>query len=115
MMMETNSFLLLEKGIELAYKNWKKFENDLNFKKSDFDHFICHQVGRAHQKALYQKLEFDIKKDFSTFKEYGNIGPVSLPLTLAKGMENKLIKKSESALLLGIGSGLHSFMLGVKN
>ena len=72
-------------------------------------------MGRAHQKLLYETLGLDESKDFCTFPELGNVGSVSLPITLALAMERGLIQKYERSALLGIGSGLSSIMLGVIN
>ena len=56
----------------------------------------------------------DINKDFSTLEFLGNIGSVSLPITLAMGAEKGIIHKGDKVGLLGIGSGLNCLMLGVE-
>lgn len=109
LVMETNSEELMLKGVALAKKNWDEFHMGENF-----DHFICHQVGIHHQKFLYQELGLDIKKDYSTFTDYGNTGSAALPLTLAKAVAGSHFKSSDQIAMLGIGSGLHTIMMGLK-
>lgn len=113
--MQTDSEELLHAGIELAQKNWELFKEQSGWTEATPEHTFTHQVGRAHQKLLYETLGLDESKDFCTFPELGNVGSVSLPITLALAMERGLIHNNERSALLGIGSGLSSIMLGVVN
>jgi 3-oxoacyl-[acyl-carrier-protein] synthase-3 len=114
LMMETDSEALLHAGISLAKKNWSKTQEELNLSESDFSHIICHQVGIAHRNLMYSELHLDVEKDHTTFDQYGNTGSAALPLTFIKACESGKISKGENIALLGIGSGLHSIMLGVE-
>ena len=114
LMMETESEKLLHAGVTLAKQTWIGMQEKLSLKESDFNHLICHQVGSAHRDLMYKELKLDIKKDHKTFDEYGNTGSAALPLTFVKAMESKRIKPGDNIALLGIGSGLHSIMLGVR-
>ena len=78
------------------------------------DRTFCHQVGQEHRARLYQSLELDPAKDFSTFEHLGNVGSASLPLTMAMGVERDPPRRGERIAMLGIGSGLSSIMLGVQ-
>lgn len=108
--METESEVLMEKGIHLAAANWDKTQTIIG--KTDW--IITHQVGLAHEKALISALNLKNQKTFSTYAEFGNTGSSALPLTLMKLAETNQIKKGEVLGLLGIGSGLSSLMLGVQ-
>lgn len=110
LVMETDSEELMQRGIALAKTNWANYQS-LNKKK--IDHYICHQVGIHHRNFLYKSLEIDLDKDHTSFNRYGNTGSAALPLTLALGVENKKFQKGDEIALLGIGSGLHTQMLGV--
>lgn len=114
LMMETDSETLLHAGITLAKKTWVKTQEELMLKEQDFSHIICHQVGIAHRNLMYSELNLDITKDHTTFDKYGNTGSAALPLTFIKACESGRINRSEKIALLGIGSGLHSIMLGVE-
>jgi len=113
LVMETDSEELMHRGVALAKTNWNQF-CDIS-KKSEFDHYICHQVGIHHQIHLYKELGMDRDKDYSSFQTYGNTGSAALPLTLALAYkkDNKF-KAGDEIALLGIGSGLHTIMTGLK-
>jgi 3-oxoacyl-[acyl-carrier-protein] synthase-3 len=53
-------------------------------------------------------------KVFVTYDELGNIGPASLPITLAKAVEAGRIKKGDDVALLGIGSGINCSMMKLE-
>ena len=114
LVMETDSEELMKRGIELAKENWCRFKKVVNKSEDEFDHFICHQVGIHHRDYLYKQLELDLAKDHTSFDLYGNTGSAALPLTLALAFKNKKINKNDNVALLGIGSGLHTIMMGLK-
>ena len=111
--MQTDAPSLLEAGIDLSQKAWKNFKHEMAWNESTPSHIITHQVGHQHQTKLYEALHLDIRKDVSTFKDLGNTGSVALPISLCKAEENKCLSSVENVLLLGIGSGLSTVMLGL--
>ena len=113
LVMETDSEALLLRGVALAKSNWNRF-CDISRKK-DWDHLICHQVGIHHQIHLYNELQMDREKDYSSFQTYGNTGSAALPLTLALAWKkDNIFNAGDEIALLGIGSGLHTIMTGLK-
>ncbi|MCG8525993.1 MAG: 3-oxoacyl-ACP synthase III [Opitutales bacterium] len=112
--MMTDSEALLKAGIGLAKQTWKSFKHVTGWNDPMINHYICHQVGKMHQSALYDALKIDSKKDFSTYPTLGNMGSAALPGTLAKAMEQEIFRKGEKVALLGIGSGISSIMLGLQ-
>lgn len=114
LMMETESEELLHAGVGLAQRTWEKTQKILKLKESDFSNYICHQVGVAHRNLMYEKLGLDLNKDHTTFDQYGNTGSAAVPLTLIKACELNKIDKGSKVALLGIGSGLHSVMMGIQ-
>ena len=114
LIMQTNSEALLEAGVNVAFKTWELFKKTSGWSSSSINKIFTHQVGRAHTKSLFDKLDLDIKKEYSTYEFLGNIGSVSCPITLAKGIEKKIFKNGEKALLMGIGSGLSSMIIGLE-
>ncbi len=113
--MQTDSEELLHAGIALAKKNWELFKKETGWDSNTPEHTITHQVGRAHQRLLYETLHLSEDLDFSTYPSLGNVGSVSLPVTLAMAMEKEVIQPNEKVALLGIGSGLSSIMIGATN
>lgn len=112
--MQTDSEGLLHAGIEVAKRAWKKFEIKTGWNTHVVNRFICHQVGRRHQLQFFEALGLDIKKDFSTFEHFGNMGSASLPVTIAKALENRILKKGDKLGLLGIGSGISCMMIALQ-
>jgi 3-oxoacyl-[acyl-carrier-protein] synthase-3 len=114
LMMETDSEALLKAGIKLSKDNWEKCRSVLNWKNSDVDKIIPHQVGVAHRFAMLTELGLPLDRDFQTYELFGNTGSAALPLTLIKAREANFFKPNEKIALLGIGSGLTSTMLGME-
>lgn len=112
--METDSEALMIAGVKLAKSNWEKTSEILGWKNTDVDKIIPHQVGHIHRMNMLTTLGLPTDRDFSTFETYGNTGSAALPLTLFKAAEAGFLNKGDKVVLLGIGSGLTSTMLGVQ-
>ena len=109
--MQTDSEQLLLAGVALAQETWTDFTREQG---SEFARFVCHQVGSAHRRKLYETLGLDLAKDFSTFETFGNTGSVALPSTLAAAVEAGAVRPGDRVGLLGIGSGLNCLMLALE-
>ena len=112
--MNTDAETLLSGGCKLAADTWKVTTEALGWNGAEVDRTFSHQVGAAHRDMLYEELGLDARKDFSTFEFLGNVGSVSLPLTMAMGLERDPPESGSKIAMLGIGSGLSSVMLGVR-
>jgi acyl-CoA:acyl-CoA alkyltransferase len=109
--MQTDSEALLLAGVALAHDTWREFTAEQG---SDFQRFVCHQVGSVHRRKLYETLGLDLARDFSTFETLGNTGSVALPATLAAAIEAGAVREGNRVGLLGIGSGLNCQMLALE-
>lgn len=114
MLMNTDSESLLQAGCELAASTWDAARREFGWNNADVDRCFTHQVGVAHRDRLYQVLELDPGLDFATLEFLGNVGSVSLPITLAMGLEKDPPAPGQRMALLGIGSGLNCVMLGTR-
>jgi 3-oxoacyl-[acyl-carrier-protein] synthase III len=112
LMMQTDSEALLEAGIALATNCFDRFLSGMEWDRATPDRVICHQVGKTHHARLYEALKLDRAKDFATYPVLGNVGSVSLPITLAIAAETNALTSNQKIALLGIGSGLSTCMLG---
>ncbi len=112
-LMATDSETLLVQGVETASWCWHDFLVELSATADDFDQFFCHQVGNAHARLLFEKLDLDQAKNFETLAFLGNVGSVSAPITFAIGVEQGALREGQSGAILGIGSGINSCMLKV--
>ncbi|RJP33839.1 MAG: 3-oxoacyl-ACP synthase III [Phycisphaerales bacterium] len=114
MVMSTDSETLLVAGCELAVETWAQAKRQLGWSNADVVRCFTHQVGVAHRDRLYQTLELDPSLDFSTLEFLGNVGSVSLPITMAIGAERNPPAPGDRIAMMGIGSGLNCVMLGVE-
>jgi 3-oxoacyl-[acyl-carrier-protein] synthase-3 len=112
--METDSEALLHAGINLAERTWQETKRVLGWTNADVRKTFTHQVGRAHRRLLYERLDLDLALDFSTVEFLGNTGAAALPLTAAIGIERGLVHPGDKVALLGIGSGLNALMFGLQ-
>lgn len=112
--MLTEAEALLAAGLEVADRAWHRFQTHLGWDRQALGRFVCHQVGRSHQRQLIDRLGLDPALDFTTYETLGNVGSVSLPITLARAVEAGAIAPGSRTALLGIGSGLSCMMMGVQ-
>jgi 3-oxoacyl-[acyl-carrier-protein] synthase-3 len=110
--MTTDAEALLVAGLGVAEETWALFRQELDWNRTD--RVVTHQVGRAHSRALFERLGLDEALGYITYDRLGNVGSVSVPITLAMAEEDEFIREGDHVALLGIGSGLSSVMLGVE-
>ncbi len=112
--MQTDSERLLDAGIALAQETWAEFSSASGWDLGSVDRAICHQVGSAHRRRLFETLGLDVAKDYSTFETLGNMGSASLPATLSAAVDAGAVREGDRVALLGIGSGLNCMMLALE-
>ncbi len=112
--MHTDSEQLMKQGVATGAETFDRFLSNALWKRDDIDKTICHQVGVAHRKLLFEALGLDDKLDFGSFETLGNTGAAALPLTLALAAETGHLQKNDRVALLGIGSGINCQMLAVE-
>jgi 3-oxoacyl-[acyl-carrier-protein] synthase III len=112
--MHTDSKKLLKNGAKLAPETWESTKQELGWKNSDIDRFFTHQVSAVHSRLLFKTLGLDDAKDFPTVQYLGNVGSVSLPISMAIGIDQGCLNPGDKVAMLGIGSGLVCLMLGLE-
>lgn len=112
-LMETDSEALLEAGVALAQRTWGAFLEELGWEHREVERVVTHQVGAAHRRLLLASLELDPALDYPTVAVTGNVGSVSLPLSLDRARREGFLRTGQRTALLGIGSGLNCLMLGL--
>jgi 3-oxoacyl-[acyl-carrier-protein] synthase-3 len=70
-------------------------------------------VSLSHFTHTFQRLELPLEKALLTFPYLGNVGPASLPLTLALGEAQGRIRSGSELCLFGVGSGLGCIVMAV--
>ncbi len=112
--MQTDSERMLEAGVALAKDTWGAFTAETGWTTESVRRAICHQVGSAHRRKLFEALGMDLGRDFSTFETLGNMGSVSLPATLSAAVDAGAVAEGDPVALMGIGSGLNCLMLALE-
>ncbi|MET4098554.1 3-oxoacyl-[acyl-carrier-protein] synthase III [Agrococcus sp. UYP10] len=105
--MYTNAKALLKGGLDLVVSAWKEAAPE--WKWSEMDRYITHQVSSVHTNAIVKAAKLDPERVPTTFPKYGNVGPASIPITLAE--EQATLRQGDRVLLMGVGSGLNTAML----
>ena len=105
--MFTDARALLKGGLDLVVSAWKEASTEWDW--SSMDRYITHQVSSVHTSAIIKAAKLDKSRVPTTFPKYGNVGPASIPITLAE--EQATLKKGDRVLLMGVGSGLNTAMM----
>ena len=103
-MMRTDVKGLFDAGLELSRKTVADAGSEFDW--HDLDMYVIHQISQVHTNALCAAVDIDPARVPRTFPTYGNIGPASLPFTLA--MHAGSLAAGDRVLFMGIGSGLNA-------
>jgi 3-oxoacyl-[acyl-carrier-protein] synthase III len=112
--MRTDSEQLMLAGVETGARTFEKFLAEMDWTSESIDRAICHQVGVAQRRLLFERLGLSESIDFSTFETLGNTGAAALPVTLALAAEVGWLQPGHRVALMGIGSGINCQMMGVE-
>jgi len=107
--MITDSNGLLRAGVELAGDTWDAAREVFDW--DDLDSYVIHQVSKVHTAAITERLGIDSARVPVTFPELGNIGPASVPTTLAHAAPG--FARGQRIACMGIGSGLNSAVIEI--
>jgi len=108
--MNTDLKGLLDAGLQLSGDLWAEAATDFGW-ISGIDRYVLHQVSQVHTDAICARLGLEPDLVPRSFPEYGNIGPVSVPFTLAGQIAS--LAPGDRVLLMGIGSGLNASVIEI--
>jgi len=104
-LMRTDSKGLLDAGLQLSADVWADGAAG-GFDWAGMDRYVIHQISQVHTDGMCRRLGIDQTRVPRTFPSRGNIGPASVPYTLAA--EAQELQAGDRVLLMGIGSGLNA-------
>jgi 3-oxoacyl-[acyl-carrier-protein] synthase-3 len=107
--MITDSRRLLNAGVELAVDTWEAAKE--HFDWSQLDAYFIHQVSKVYTDAITSAVGIDPARTPVIFPTRGNIGPASVPFTLAVNQAD--LEPGQRIALMGIGSGLNSAIIEI--
>ncbi|GHT13944.1 3-oxoacyl-ACP synthase III [Planctomycetales bacterium] len=113
-LMQTDSEMLMREGVATAGKCFETFLSETGWQRRDIDKAFGHQVGKAHQRLLFDVLKLPDEINFSTLEFLGNTGSAALPTAAALGIERGFVPSGSRVALLGIGSGINVVMLAME-
>lgn len=108
--MTTDSKGLLDAGVQLAVDTWADAAEEFDW--NDLDAYVIHQVSRVHTEAITAALGIDPTRTPVIFPTRGNVGPASIPFTLALHASN--FSSGDRIACMGIGSGLNSAVIEIE-
>lgn len=111
--MVTDTKMLTIAGLELAGQTWAEAAPVLRWDPAVLDHYIMHQVSKAHTDRFTELLALDPAKIYRLYPKFGNIGPAGVPIVMSKLSQEGLLHEGERIALMGIGSGLNCTMAEV--
>lgn len=112
--MKTDAATLLRAGVDLAEVTMGAVQRELSLDRSEVKEFVLHQVGKANHDAIRDRFALPEDRALRLYVDNGNVGAAGVPFTLATAAERGRLQSGETALLMGIGSGLNCAMLGVQ-
>jgi len=107
--MRTDSRGLLEAGVQLAIDTWADSKDVFDW--SDLDAYVIHQVSKVHTAAITSSLDIDPARTPVIFPTRGNVGPASIPFTLA--LHSDSFEAGQRVACMGIGSGLNAAVIEI--
>lgn len=103
--MFTDTAGLLSNGMELVTAAWHE-AHEAGWDWTDMERYVTHQVSNVHTNAIQRAVDLDPDKMPKTYPELGNVGPASLPITLARQVSS--LDQGDRVLAMGVGSGLNT-------
>jgi len=108
--MYTDTKGLLDGGLELVVTAWHEAQAD-GWAWDGMDRYVTHQVSTSYTNAIIKAVDLERERVPITFPHWGNVGPASLPMTLAQ--EAQSLNPGDRVLCLGVGSGLNTSMMEI--
>lgn len=108
--MTTDSRGLLEAAVVLAKDVWTGSQESFDW--SDLTMYVIHQVSKIHTAAMAEVAGIDQTRIPTIFEMFGNIGPASIPFTLAQETAN--LAAGDRIACMGIGSGINAMVIEIE-
>jgi 3-oxoacyl-[acyl-carrier-protein] synthase-3 len=101
--MTTDAKGLLDAGMAISGAMWRDAKAEFDW--GHMDRYIAHQVSQVHTAAMCRTLDIESDRVPRSFPTRGNMGPASIPFTLATQVDS--LQTGDRVLLMGVGSGLN--------
>ena len=108
--MITNTKKLFHHGLELGLKTWEVARDVLDWKVDDLDHFIIHQVGKAHTEKFARIAWHRPAEDLPALPQPRQHRPRRGADRPVQAGGSRQAEGGDRVALMGIGSGINCSM-----
>lgn len=105
--MYCDSVGLFNAGMGLLKRMVNYAKHEMGWEPANQDEFIFHQVNAVYTNTFAKHIGVGKDKMFVIYPEYGNIGPCTIPVSLAKAREAGNLAPGKKVSLVCIGSGIN--------
>jgi acyl-CoA:acyl-CoA alkyltransferase len=84
----------------------EKCLEETGWKLEDIDHFFMHHVSRKTFEIVAGGLGISPDKFYNVIQDHGNIAAASIPYAMSDASKNKVLKKGDKIMLIGLASGI---------
>ncbi|MCJ7549160.1 MAG: 3-oxoacyl-ACP synthase III [Anaerolineae bacterium] len=112
--MRTKSTRLLQEGTKVVLGAWEHFSATMGWTVDDIDKLFTHQVSEPQRQVVLKALNFPTRIDYPTLQYLGNTASVAAPISFAIGLDKGFVDDGDRVVLIGVGSGLNSTVLGIQ-
>ncbi|RAL24004.1 3-oxoacyl-ACP synthase III [Lujinxingia litoralis] len=112
--METDAAMLLVRGVELGQRTFARAQAELGWSPGALDLVCAHQVSAVHMTRVAEALGLSMDRFLKIYHDHGNVGPASIPIALAKAVDQGRVGPGARVGLMGIGSGLNASMMEIR-
>ncbi|MGF1526340.1 MAG: 3-oxoacyl-ACP synthase III [Candidatus Competibacterales bacterium] len=101
-------------AVALIRQAWRMAATKIrNWHDELIDHYIPHQIGLRQLTIFNRALGISDAKVRHTIQWFGNMGPATMPITLALADEQGQLRRGDHVVFLGVGSGLNCTMMSM--
>lgn len=94
-------------GVTKTVENVKKILEKNKLTKDQITYIIPHQSNRRIMEKIAEGLEFPMSKMYSDIEQNGNTFCASIPIALQEMMQQNVLQRGDTIILLGYGGGLN--------
>ena len=99
---------VFKKAVQIMCETYRKTLKDTECTKDDIDWLVPHQANERILKKFCKITCFPEEKVIFDIKETGNTSSASIPLSMARAVEQGKIKREQNILMIAMGGGMTS-------
>ncbi|MBB64529.1 MAG: 3-oxoacyl-ACP synthase III [Waddliaceae bacterium] len=111
--MYTDPTRLFRAGIDLVMRLINEAKQAVKWNPASYKELVLHQINRLHTNTFLDRIGYAHDRIFRIYPKYGNVGPATIPISLAKSLAAGRLNKGDRVSLVGVGSGLNSAIFDI--